>query len=322
MRERWQKAENAFLAPYAAHSDSSLGRLRPEPECPIRTVWQRDRDRIIHSKAFRRLKHKTQVFTSTDMDHVRTRLTHTLEVSQISRTIARALRLNEDLTEAIALGHDLGHTPFGHIGERALAEISPGFNHCSQSLRQIDVLEKDGRGLNLTMEVRDGILHHSGEGMPFTLEGMLIRYCDRVAYLNHDVDDSIRSGFLQPDSLPPQIVKVLGDTNTKRINTMVTDIIRESDGIAEIRMSPPIAAAMNELREFMFENVYFRKDMREKEAKLRSLLFDLYDFYMKDPQRLPREYHSGSPKEAVIDYIAGMTDSFALAAAEALPKKP
>ena len=318
MRQDWQEIEKAYLAPYAAHSYESRGRLRPEEECPIRTVWQRDRDRIIHSKSFRRLKHKTQVFINPEMDHVRTRLTHTLEVAQISRTLARALRLNEDLTEAIALGHDLGHTPFGHVGERALNAIDPEFNHCRQSLRQIDLLEKDGKGLNLTMEVRDGVRHHSGEGLPFTLEGMLIRYCDRIAYLNHDIDDAIRSGFLRVYDLPEQVRHVLGDTHTKRINTMVTDIITQSSGIPRIKMSDTVAAAMSELREFMFARVYFRRDMLEQEEVLKQLIFDLYEYYIKHPELLPPEYDRGNISQAVCDYIAGMTDSFALAAAKEL----
>ncbi|MBQ1502033.1 MAG: deoxyguanosinetriphosphate triphosphohydrolase [Firmicutes bacterium] len=319
MREDWQEIERIYLAPYAAHSYESRGRVRPEAECPIRTVWQRDRDRIIHSKAFRRLKHKTQVFINPEGDHVRTRLTHTLEVSQISRTLARALRLNEDLTEAIALGHDLGHTPFGHIGERALKAIDPEFNHCRQSLRQIDVLEKDGQGLNLTMEVRDGIRYHSGKELPFTLEGMLIRLSDRIAYLNHDIDDAIRSGFLTTADLPEQVCAVLGNTHAKRINTMVTDIIDQSSGIPEIKMSPPVAAAMDELRAFMFEKVYFRRDMLEEEARLKQLIFGLYDFFLHHPDKLPAEYDRSCVSRAVCDYIAGMTDSYALAlAAEVL----
>lgn len=312
MRKDWQEIEKIYLAPYASHSYESKGRPQPEEECPIRTVWQRDRDRIIHSKSFRRLKHKTQVFINPQGDHVRTRLTHTLEVAQISRTLARALRLNEDLTEAIALGHDLGHTPFGHIGERALNKLDPSFNHCRQSLRQIDILEKAGKGLNLTHEVRDGILHHSGEELPFTLEGMLIRYCDRIAYLNHDIDDAISSGYLSNDKLPRRIRQVLGETHAQRINTMVTDIIRQSSGIPEIKMSDAVAAAMQELREFMFQNVYFRPDMLEQEDKLKELIFGLYSYYLSHFELLPQEFHCFSRERAVCDYIAGMTDSFAL----------
>ena len=316
MREDWQKIEAIYLEPYASHSNASLGRLRPEPECPIRTVWQRDRDRIIHSKSFRRLKHKTQVFINPRGDHFRTRLTHTLEVAQISRTLARALRLNEDLTEAIALGHDLGHTPFGHAGERALMRVNPEFNHCRQSLRQIDILENNGRGLNLTHEVRDGVLHHSGKGMPFTLEGALIRYCDRIAYLNHDIDDAIRSGFLQADSLPPRVIEVLGSRHSQRINTMVSDIIANSSGKPQIIMSEQVAAAMDELREFMFAQVYFHPARMEEEKKLSAMIENFYNYYMANFELLPPEYQREPHIDAVCDYIAGMTDSFAIATAE------
>ncbi len=324
MREDWQNIEAIYLAPYAAHSNASAGRLRPEPECPIRTVWQRDRDRIIHSKSFRRLKHKTQVFINPRGDHFRTRLTHTLEVAQISRTLARALRLNEDLTEAIALGHDLGHTPFGHAGERALMRLNPQFNHCRQSLRQIDMIENDGRGLNLTMEVRDGVLHHSGPELPSTLEGMLIRYCDRIAYLNHDIDDAIRSGFLSADSLPPRVIAVLGSRHSQRINTMVADIIEQSSSRAEIRMSPPVASAMDELRSFMFEHVYFHPERLEEEQKLSSMIERFYRYYMEHFELLPPEYQREPHLDAVCDYIAGMTDSFALATAAQIfpPEQP
>jgi dGTPase len=315
MREDWQEIEKIYLAPYAAHSNASAGRNRFEPECPIRTVWQRDRDRIIHSKSFRRLKHKTQVFINPQGDHFRTRLTHTLEVSQISRTLARALRLNEDLTEAIALGHDLGHTPFGHAGERALMRVNPAFNHCRQSLRQVNILENDGQGLNLTIEVQDGILHHSGEGLPKTLEGMLIRYCDRIAYLNHDIDDAIRSGFLDANNLPQKVLFWLGPSHRERINTMVSDIIAESMGKAEIRMSGPVAEAMIELREFMFKEVYFHPSKVAEEERLEAMIEKFYHYYMTHFECLPPEYQRTPYPDAVCDYIAGMTDSFALAAA-------
>ncbi len=316
MREDWQKIEDIYLAPYASHSNKSLGRERAEEECPIRTVWQRDRDRIIHCKSFRRLKHKTQVFINPSGDHFRTRLTHTLEVAQIARTAARALRLNEDLVEAIALGHDLGHTPFGHAGERALMRVNPEFNHCRQSLRQVELIENDGKGLNLTREVRDGIRYHSGEGMPFTVEGKLIRYCDRIAYLNHDIDDAIRSGFLDRDKLPPNLVASLGSTHSQRINTMVTDIISNSAGMAEIKMSDTISQAMNELREFMFEQVYFHPYKIEEEKKLGEIINRFYLYYLDNPQLLPEEYQREPLTDAVCDYIAGMTDSFALNAAK------
>lgn len=312
MRKDWQEIENVYLAPYASHSNNSDGRLKDETECPIRTVWQRDRDRIIHSKSFRRLKHKTQVFINPTGDHFRTRLTHTLEVSQISRTLARALRLNEDLTEAIALGHDLGHTPFGHAGERALMKVNPPFNHCRQSLRQVDFLENDGAGLNLTHEVRDGILHHSGEGLPYTLEGMLIRYCDRIAYLNHDIDDAIRSGFLATNDLPENVLSVLGRTHRGRINTMVSDIISQSEGKPEIKMSQPVAAAMHELREFMFNEVYFHPSKVTEEEKLGIMIEKFYHYFMANFDLLPPEYRREPHADAVCDYIAGMTDSFAL----------
>ena len=312
IREETQAIERQTLSRYATLSQSTRGRRRPEDEDPIRPCYQRDRDRIIHSKSFRRLKHKTQVFINPSGDHVRTRLTHTLEVAQISRTLARALRLNEDLTEAIALGHDLGHTPFGHAGERALMRMNPQFNHCRQSLRQIDIIENDGRGLNLTMEVRDGVLHHSGQGMPFTLEGALIRYCDRIAYLNHDIDDAIRSGFLSADSLPPRVISVLGSRHSQRINTMVMDIIEQSSGKEEIKMSPPVADAMDELRNFMFEKVYFHPARIEEEKKLSAMIEGFYHYYMEHFELLPPEYQREPHIDAVCDYIAGMTDSFAI----------
>jgi dGTPase len=313
MREDWQEIENTYLASYASHSDASLGRLKDEPECPIRTVWQRDRDRIIHCKAFRRLKHKTQVFINPKGDHFRTRLTHSLELAQIARTLARALRLNEDLTEAIALGHDLGHTPFGHAGERALMQVNPNFNHCRQSLRQVDIIENNGQGLNLTIEVRDGILHHSGEGLPQTLEGMLIRYCDRIAYINHDIDDAIRSGLLEPQNLPQKAIAVLGTSHRERINTMVTDIIKESSSKAQIIMSEPVADAMHELREFMFKEIYFHPSKIAEEEKLGVMIEKFYYEYLENIELLPIEYRREPYQDAVCDYIAGMTDRYALA---------
>jgi len=312
MREDWQEIEKIYLAPYAAHSNASRGRNFPEPECPIRTVWQRDRDRITHCKSFRRLKHKTQVFINPPGDHFRTRLTHTLDVAQISRTLARALRLNEDLTEAIALGHDLGHTPFGHAGERALMRVNPGFNHCRQSLRTVNLIENAGRGLNLTLEVQDGILHHSGEELPLTLEGMLIRVCDRIAYLNHDIDDAIRSGFIDALSLPANVRRVLGGSHRERINTMVGDIIQNNAGLPEIRMSSEVAAAMDELREFMFAEVYLHPSKVEEEERLAGLLTQFYHYYLDHFDELPPEYQRQPATDAVCDYIAGMTDSFAL----------
>lgn len=313
MRTDWQQWENRFLAPWAAHSDHSRGRQQPEEECPLRTVWQRDRDRIIHSKAFRRLKHKAQVFINPAGDHFRTRLTHTLEVSQISRTIARALMLNEDLTEAIALGHDLGHTPFGHAGERALHELDPAFNHSRQSLRVVELLEQDGRGLNLTWEVRDGILHHSSHAeLPSTLEGCVVRYCDRIAYLNHDIDDAIRSGYLSFDSLPASTRLGLGETHSQRINTMVTDIVRESSGQPLVRMSPACEEYMQELREFMFGQFYYHPDRLKEEQWLNKLVRGLHRYFLDHIEELPDEYRREPYPVAVCDYIAGMTDNFAL----------
>ncbi|MDI6632428.1 MAG: deoxyguanosinetriphosphate triphosphohydrolase, partial [Thermoanaerobacteraceae bacterium] len=254
-REYTEEMEDRLLSPFACRSRQTRGRREPETPCSVRTAFQRDRDRIIHSKSFRRLKHKTQVFIIPEGDHYRTRLTHTLEVSQIARTIARALRLNEDLTEAIALGHDLGHTPFGHTGEEALAAVYPGFRHNEQSLRVVDLLE-DGKGLNLTFEVRDGILTHTGEQKPLTLEGKVVRIADRIAYINHDIDDAIRGGVLTLRDLPRDCLDVLGYHHRDRINTMVVDMIQASWEQPEIRMSPEVQGAMERLRAFLFERVY------------------------------------------------------------------
>lgn len=308
----WLRLEHEYLAPWASFSDSSAGRRVPESDCGIRTEYQRDRDRIIHCKAFRRLKHKTQVFINPEGDHFRTRLTHTLEVAQISRTIARALKLNEDLTEAIALGHDLGHTPFGHAGERALDRICGPFSHCVQSLRVVDVLEHDGAGLNLTKEVRDGILHHSGKGIPSTLEGRVVRYCDRIAYLNHDIDDAVRSGYLEYHQLPESTLRLLGDRHSKRIDTMVRDIVASSIGKPEVTMSAAISEAMDELREFMFEHVYYHSRKITEEKRLDGYIEAMYNIFMEHPHLLPEESGDRSHALAVRDYIAGMTDTFAL----------
>ena len=310
--DQWLEFEHHYLAPWASFADETAGRAVPEVECTIRTPYQRDRDRIIHCKAFRRLKHKTQVFINPEGDHFRTRLTHTLEVSQIARTIARALRLNEDLTEAIALGHDLGHTPFGHAGERALHRICGPFHHREQSLRVVDVLEHNGQGLNLTAEVRDGILHHSGEGEPSTLEGCIVRYCDRIAYLNHDIDDAVRSGYLEYHQLPDSTLRLLGDRHSQRIDTMVHDIVQESSGKPVIAMSAPIASAMEELREFMFEKVYYHPRKIAEENRLDSYIDQLYHLFLAEPELLPEEYRGEPHWLAVRDYIAGMTDTFAL----------
>ena len=312
MLQSWLEIEESYLAPWAAHSRNSAGRVLAEEECQLRTVYQRDRDRIIHSKAFRRLKHKTQVFINPEGDHFRTRLTHTLEVAQISRTISRALHLNEDLTEAIALGHDLGHTPFGHAGERALNRLIGHFKHNEQSLRLVEQLERNGKGLNLTHEVRDGILHHCGEGLPKTLEGQVVRHCDRIAYLNHDIDDAVRSGYLEYHQLPDSTLQVLGSSHSQRINTVVLDIVKESTGKACVNMSPLIEEAMQELREFMFANVYLHPRKTIEEQRLEKVIDFFFSYYQEHAECLPEEYRHSPLKRAVCDYIAGMTDTFAL----------
>jgi dGTPase len=274
----------------------------------------RDRDRIIHCKSFRRLKHKTQVFLAPEDDHYRTRLTHTLEVSQISRTIARALRLNEDLTEAVALGHDLGHTPFGHMGEDAFRDLTdPPFRHNRQSLRMVEVLEYEGKGLNLTLEVRDGILNHTGEGIPLTLEGRIVRTADRIAYVNHDLDDALRAGIISEEDLPPSTLSVLGQYHNRRINTLVIDMIESSLDSDDIRQSKGVAAAMNELRTFLFDRVYIGSVAKQEEDKAVKMLRDLFYFYMEHPDLMPSEFlRDADPLQVrVIDYVAGMTDHYA-----------
>lgn len=328
------------LSPYAVKSRFSRGRLRDEEPCPIRTAFQRDRDRIIHSKAFRRLKHKTQVFIAPLGDHYMTRLTHTLEVSQIGRTIARALNLNEDLTEAIALGHDLGHTPFGHVGEDVLNELcTHGFRHNEQSLRVVDLLENDGRGLNLTIEVRDGILNHSksgsdvlgdGWGKVNTLEGEIVKMADIIAYINHDIGDAIRAGIITERDLPLNAVRTLGISHSQRINAMVSDIIDSSwaasgyDKIEierpKITMSPAILDATNVLREFLFQRVYHVKSAEEESKKAREVVCHLYRYFTKHEDGLPPEYftYSVDTERRVVDYIAGMTDQYALRVAAGL----
>jgi len=311
MREDWEKVEAFYLAPQAAKSVASRGRLRAEEPCPLRTCYQRDRDRIIHSKAFRRLKLKTQVFIAQEKDHFRTRLTHTLEVSQISRTLARALRLNEDLTEAIALGHDLGHTPFGHGGERSLERHYPGFSHNKQSLRVVDCLEKNGQGLNLTLEVRDGILHHSGSGTPMTLEGRIVHISDRIAYINHDIDDAIRGGILEEGDLPAQAVALLGNSSSERINTMVTDIVKVSQDLATISMSQTVQEATDTLRDYLFDKVYWREEALEEEERVQQMIDYLCMYYNAHPQVVPQE-KDADLDQCICDYIAGMTDRFAL----------
>lgn len=317
IREKYEQLEKEILSPYAVFSKESKGRKLWEEPCQIRTEFQRDRDRVIHSKAFRRLKHKTQVFITPDGDHYRTRLTHTLEVSQIARTIARALRLNEDLTEAIALAHDLGHTPFGHRGESALDELFfEGFSHNKHSLRVIELLEKEGKGLNLTWEVRDGVLYHSGEGRAATLEGRIIKYADRIAYLNHDIDDAVRGGVLKIEQIPKDILEALGFSHKNRINTLITDIIKESMSKDEISMSPFLEEQMMKLREFMFAVVYKSERALAQEEKAKFLIECLYRYFVKKPVALPKEFscriEEDGCERVVCDYIAGMTDYYAI----------
>ncbi len=316
MREAW---EAEYLSPYASLSRDTLGRDVPEPLCDIRTEYQRDRDRILHCKAFRRLMHKTQVFLAPEGDHYRTRLTHTLEVAQIARTIARSLRLNEDLTEAIALGHDLGHTPFGHSGEKILNEMCPeGFAHYRQSVRVVEVLEKDGRGLNLTKEVRDGILNHRTVGSPSTLEGNVVRLSDKIAYINHDIDDAIRAHMFEEPEIPDDFSSVLGYSVRERLNTMIRDIIDHSMDKPEVRLSSAMEYAMQGLRSWLFENVYTNEVPKAEEAKAQQLIRSLYHHYMEHVIELPQEYllmmvQKGEKKERVVcDYIAGMTDGYAI----------
>lgn len=325
IREERERIEEEILSPKATLSSRTKGRIRPEEECPIRTAFARDRDRIIHSKAFRRLKHKTQVFIAPLGDHYRTRLTHTIEVSQIARTIARALRLNEDLTEAIALGHDLGHTPFGHAGEELLNELLPGgFRHPEQSLRVVDLIERDGNGLNLTFEVRDGILNHSGKSIdtflgtdpvkPSTLEGEVARISDLIAYVNHDVDDAIRAGII--DGIPKKCQEVLGRRNSERINTMVLDTVETSQDLTRIRMSERVAYATEELREYLYKNVYTKEPIRKEVDKCKKILEDLFQLFTKRPDLITADNIPSIPGEPVerrvADFIAGMTDRYAI----------
>jgi len=316
IKERIEELERRTLSPKASLSAETKGRMRPEQPCSIRTEYQRDRDRIIHSKSFRRLKHKTQVFLAPEGDHYRTRLTHTMEVSQISRTVARALLLNEDLTEAIALGHDLGHTPFGHIGENALSKFLPNkFEHNKQSLRVVDVLEYEGKGLNLTWEVRDGILNHTGEGMPSTLEGQIVRIADRIAYINHDIDDALRAGILKPEDLPTEPIEVMGRYPGQRIDYLTHDLVENSFGRDEIQMSPKTARLMNELREFLFEKVYIGSIAKTEEEKAVRVLESLAEFYIAKPHEMPDEFQPKKEEDLYIkvcDYVAGMTDRYAL----------
>lgn len=323
VREQLEALEEAALSPRAALASRSRGRARAEAECSLRTCYQRDRDRILHSKAFRRLRDKTQVFLAPAGDHYRTRLTHTLEVAQIARTIARALRLNEDLTEAIALGHDLGHTPFGHAGEQVLDQVHPGgFAHNEQSLRVVDVLERDGEGLNLTWEVRDGIQHHTGPGRPATLEGQIVRLADRIAYVNHDIDDAMRAGLIEPADLPDRCRQLLGDSHSARIHALVGDVVGASATAPDIRMSPPVAEALDALRDFLFQNVYIGSPAKSEEEKAKRLVGSLYLHFVSDPASLPFALPDGldedGVRQAVLDYVAGMTDRYAIARYESL----
>ena len=319
IREEMECLERTYMSPYATLSENSRGRDSEEPECDIRPVFQRDRDRILHCKSFRRLKHKTQVFLSPQGDHYRTRLTHALEVSQNARTIAKALRLNESLVEAIALGHDLGHTPFGHAGEGMLNELcNGGFKHNEQSVRIVEKLEKDGKGLNLTWEVRDGILNHQTSMMPSTLEGKIVRLSDKIAYINHDIDDAIRAHVLLEDDIPEEYRKILGFDTRERLNTLIHDIIDHSRNRNDIYMSPEVAGAMQGLRQFMFQNVYTNPIAKGEETKAKELLERLFVYYLKHIDVLPGYYlqmlEEGEENDRVVcDYIAGMTDQYAVA---------
>lgn len=315
LRETYEQAEKKILSDKAVLSLNTKGRKIPQEKCEIRTDFQRDRDRIIHSKAFRRLKHKTQVFLSPESDHYRTRLTHTLEVAQIARTISRALRLNEDLTEAIALGHDLGHTPFGHAGERALAEITDGgFTHYEQSVRVCEFIEKNGQGLNLTYEVLDGIKCHTKGDWAETLEGRVVRYSDRIAYINHDIDDAIRGGIITVDDIPKDAAFFLGNTKSKRINSMVSSVVNNSTD--DIKMDGETFEYYNMLHEFLFESVYRNPKAKGEESKVLGIIKGLYDYFYLHPNKLQGEYAAILERDgvsrAVTDYIAGMTDHYAV----------
>lgn len=318
IREDLELREKAYLSPYASLSMNSKGRLKTEVECDIRPVFQRDRDRILHCKAFRRLKDKTQVFLSPEGDHYRTRLTHTLEVSQNARTIAKALKLNEDLVEAIALGHDLGHTPFGHAGERALNRVCPlGFEHSQQSVRTVDRLERGGQGLNLTFEVRDGILNHQTIGKPHTLEGKVVRLSDKISYIHHDMDDAVRAGILKESDVPKEIRDVIGSTPSERLDHFVHDIVTNSMGKNDICMSAEVETAMRNMRQFMFDNVYQNPIAKGEEGKAEILMETLYQHFMKHIDDMPEEFlnllSEGEPKEQVVcDYVGAMSDRFAI----------
>ena len=312
--------ETLLLSPVATRSSASRGREHPMEPCPLRSEFQRDRDRIIHCQSFRRLMYKTQVFLAPAGDHYRTRLTHTLEVTQIARTMARALRLNEDLTEAAALGHDLGHTPFGHAGEDALTRCyDPDFAHYRQSLRVVKTLEKNGRGLNLTWEVRDAIVNHTGSSVASTPEGQLIKFADRIAYINHDIDDAIRAGILNHEDIPTSLTSVLGETHGERINTMVASVVTASRDCATVTMTPDVQAATNDLRAFLFERVYLNPKAKAEETKAKEVVYALFTHYVTNPERLPERYKTRigtaegeTVERAVADFISGMTDRYAI----------
>lgn len=319
IRESTEERELENLSLFASCSRRSKGRERQEEECDIRTVYQRDRDRILYSKSFRRLEDKTQVFLDSQRDHYRNRLTHTLEVSQTARTIAKALRLNEDLVEAIALGHDLGHTPFGHAGEQALNQVSrDGFVHNLQSVRVVETLENGGRGLNLTWEVRDGILNHRISGTPHTLEGQIVRLCDKISYIHHDMDDAQRAGLLTEDDIPITLRMLLGYSTKERLNTLIHDIVENSAGRDSICMSPNIEEAMMDLRALMFQNVYQNSIAREEEEKARKMLIELFHYFVAHPREMTEEHlklmeEKSEPLERVVcDYISGMTDQYSM----------
>jgi len=319
VREEREALERLIVCSRGVCAADSKGRVRAEEECQMRTCFQRDVDRITHSKAFRRLKQKTQVFLEPEGDHYRTRLTHTLEVARIARTIARALRLNEDLTEAVGLGHDLGHTPFGHAGERALNGLladEGGFRHYEQSLRVVDIIEKDGRGLNLTLETRDGILRHTCDPLAATLEGQVVRLADKIAYINSDVDDAVRAGTFREEDIPERVASALGHSYGERINSVVRDVILSSRGEGPVRMSPETAAAMDEFYAFVDANLYHNPVVKSEERKVRGLLSGIFEYYVKNPDKMSEEFRATVQREgarrAAADYVAGMTDPYAI----------